>query len=132
MATTVAYETAMGELSAAVEDLHDGSPDSEVAAAAVAADRAWAAWYEANDYAAQVGVDDRTPTERAALQRLSKLVTQLTRTAAGDPELAAIKRDIQTCLDKVTTVSVGWGDIAALPAIQQAEVLPQLDKASAR
>ncbi len=129
---TVAYETAMGDLSAAVEDLHDGSADSEVAAAADAADRAWAAWHEANDYAAQLGVADRTPAEWAALQRRSKLVTRLTCSAAGEPELAAIKRVLHTCLDKGTTGSLGWGDIAVLPAIERAGVLPQLDATAPR
>lgn len=130
--TTVAYETALQDLIAAVENLHSTSTDAQVSAASALADRAWQAWHDANDYAARVGLGDRTPTERAALQRLSKLVTRLTHSAADDPELSAIKRDIQTCLDKVTTVAVGWNDIAALPAVERAQLLPQLTPTTAR
>lgn len=130
--TTVAYETALQDLADAVEDLYDGSTHDEIVAASALADRAWSAWHDANDYAARVGLGDRTPTERAALQRLSKLVTRLTRSAADDPELPAIKRDIQTCLDKITTVAVSWTDIAALPAVERAELLRQLTPTTAR
>lgn len=126
VATTAEYEIAMRRLSDAVDRLHDASPRVEVDEAVVLADTAWAAWYEANEYAASVGLGDRTPTERAALQRLGKLVTRLTRSVATDPELPMIKRDIQSCLDKITTVAVGWEDIAALPAVERAGTLPQL------
>lgn len=130
--TTVAYETALQDLIAAVDNLHGTSTNAEVMAASALADRAWSAWHEANDYAGRVGLGDRTPTERAALQRLSKLVTRLTRSTLDDPEVSAIRRDIQTCLDKVTTVAVSWGDIAALPAVERAQLLPQLTPTTAR
>lgn len=129
--TTIAYETALQDLVAAVDNLHTTTAPVDLAAASAIADRAWAAWHEANDYAAQVGLGDRTPTERAALQRLTKLVTRLTRSTANDPELPKLKRDIQSCLDKVTTVAVTWNDIAALPAAERAGLLPQLAPAPA-
>ncbi|OHU47150.1 hypothetical protein BKG82_26190 [Mycobacteroides chelonae] len=124
--TTVAYEKAMQNLIAAVDDLRDDASQDEIDAAATLADTAWSAWHEANEYAAQVGLGDRTPTERAALQRLGKLVERLTRCSSTDPELALIKREIQSCLDRVNTVSVSWVDITELPAIEAAGLIPQL------
>ncbi|MCZ4538052.1 hypothetical protein O4159_21845 [Gordonia terrae] len=109
----------MADLTAAVEALHEDSPADDVDHALDLADRAWAAWHDANDHAATVGLDDRSPTERAALQRLNTLVARLTRSSAGDPELAALKRSITLCLDRIHTVSVSWADIAALPALDQ-------------
>lgn len=126
VSTTVAYENAMQNLIAAVDDLRDDVSQDEIDAAATLADTAWSAWHEANEYAAQVGLGDRTPTERAALQRLGKLVERLTRCSSTDPELALIKREIQTCLDRVSTVSVSWVDITELPAIEAAGLIPQL------
>lgn len=126
VATTVAYENAMLDLSAAVEELADDAPQHRVNAVGQLADAAWSAWYAANEYAAKVGLGDRTPTERAALERLAKLVDRLTRAGAGDPELALVKREIQSCLDKISTVSVSWRDIAELPAIEAAGIIPQL------
>lgn len=117
VATTVAYNTAMADLTAAVEALHEDSPAIDVDRALSVADRAWAAWYDANDHAATVGLDDRSPTERAALQRLNTLVARLTHSSANDPELAALKRGITLCLDRIHTVSVSWADIAALPVL---------------
>lgn len=124
--TTVAYEKAMQNLTAAVDDLRDDVSQDVTDAAAKLADTAWSAWHEANEYAAQVGLGDRTPTERAALQRLGKLVERLMRCSSTDPELALIKREVQTCLDRVSTVSVRWADIGALPAIEAAGLIPQL------
>ncbi|OBG21518.1 hypothetical protein A5768_25780 [Mycolicibacterium fortuitum] len=126
VATTVAYENAMLDLSAAVEELADDAPQHRINAVGQLADAAWSAWYAANEYAAKVGLGDRTPTERAALERLAKLVDRLTRAGAGDPELALVKREIQSCLDKISTVSVSWRDIAELPAIEAAGIIPQL------
>ncbi len=37
-----------------------------------------------------------------------------------------IKRGIQDCLDKITTVSVSWADIASLPEIEATGLLPQI------
>ncbi|MGW8812962.1 hypothetical protein [Gordonia terrae] len=116
---TVAYNTAMANLTAAVEALHDQSPASDVDRALTLADRAWTAWHDANDHAAAVGLDDRSPTERAALQRLNKLITRLAYSGADDPALAAVKRDITLCLDRIHTIAVSWADIAALPALDQ-------------
>lgn len=124
VATTVAY-TAMADLTEAVEALHGDSPASDIDHALDLADRAWAAWHDAIDHAAAVGLDDRSPTERAALQRLNKLVTRLTHSSADDPDLAAVKRDITLCLDRIHTISVSWADIAALPALDQ-RLIPQL------
>ena len=124
-ATTVAYNTAMADLTAAVEALHGDSPASDIDHALDLADRAWAAWHDANDHAAAVGLDDRSPTERAALQRLNKLVTRLTHSSADATDLAAVKRDITLCLDRIHTISVSWADIAALPALDQ-RLIPQL------
>ncbi|MEN4464336.1 hypothetical protein VXE65_20190 [Mycolicibacterium conceptionense] len=126
VATTVAYETAMQDLVAAVDDLPAGAPQERIDAAARLADAAWQAWHAAEEYAASVGLGDRTPTERAALKRLGKLVDRLARSSAADPELAMVKAQIQSCLDKITTVSVSWGDIAALPAIEASGILRQL------
>lgn len=125
VATTVAYNTAMADLTEAVEALHGDSPASDIDHALDLADRAWAAWYDANAHAAAVGLDDRSPTERAALQRLNKLVTRLTHSRADDPDLAAVKRDITLCLDRIHTISVSWADIAGLPALDQ-RLIPQL------
>lgn len=124
--TTVAYEKALQDLITAVDELTDNSPQYRIDAAAALADAAWKAWHDANDYAAEVGLGDRTPTERANLRKLGVLVERLTRSTTSDPELPSIKRAIQACLDKVSTVSVSWQDIAALPAIEAAGVLPQL------
>lgn len=128
VAATVTYNAALQALSDAVDDLHDQSPQPVVDRANTLADRAWEAWHAANDYAAQVGVGDRSPTERRALQRLHTLVERLLHSSAGDPDLAMVKREVQQCLDKITTVSVSWTDIAAFPAIRRANVLPQLPK----
>ncbi|SKU26454.1 Uncharacterised protein [Mycobacteroides abscessus subsp. abscessus] len=124
--TTVAYEKALQDLITAVDELTDNSPQYRIDAAAALADAAWKAWHDANDYAAEVGLGDRTPTERANLRKLGVLVERLTHSTTSDPELPSIKRAIQACLDKVSTVSVSWQDIAALPAIEAAGVLPQL------
>lgn len=124
--TTVAYEQAMQDLVAAVDELPPDALQSRIDVAAQLADVAWRAWHAADEYAGRVGLGDRTPTERAALQRLGKLVERLTRSAAADPELPIVKRAIQDCLDKITTVSASWGDIATLPAIEAAGLLPQL------
>lgn len=126
VATTVAYNEARTDLIAAVDDLSPHSAQSQIDAAASIADTAWKTWHDANDYAARMGLGDRTPTEHAALERLGKLVERLTRSAAVDPELPMIKRGIQDCLDKITTVSVSWADIASLPEIEATGLLPQL------
>lgn len=126
VATTVAYEKAMQDLVAAVDDLPAGAPQERLDAAARLADVAWQAWHAAEEYASRVGLGDRSPTERAALKRLGKLVDRLTRSSAADPELAMVKAQIQSCLDKITTVSVSWGDIAGLPAIEASGILRQL------
>lgn len=126
VATTVAYNEALTNLIVAVDALGPHAPQPRIDAAARLADIAWKAWHDANDYAAHMGLGDRTPTERAALERLGKLVERLTRSAAADPELPMIKRGIQDCLDKITTVSVSWADIASLPEIEAAGLLPQL------
>lgn len=124
--TTVAYEKAMQDLVAAIDDLPQEPPQSRIDAAADLADIAWQAWHAANEHAARVGLGDRTPTERAMLERLGKLVERLTLSVATDPEIPMVKREIQSCLDKITTVSVSWSDIATLPAIEAAGLLPQL------
>ncbi|SHU70478.1 Uncharacterised protein [Mycobacteroides abscessus subsp. abscessus] len=129
IATTVAYNEALTDLIAAVDDLSPHSAQSQIDAAASIADTAWKTWHDANDYAARMGLGDRTPTERAALERLGKLVERLTRSAAVDPELPMIKRGIQDCLDKITTVSVGWADIASLPEIEATGLIPQITAA---
>lgn len=129
VATTVAYQNALQHLIHAVDDLPDDAAQPRIDGAAALADTAWTAWHDANDYAAEVGLDDRSPSERAALRRLGNLVQRLTRSTASDPELPLIKREIQTCLDRIITVSVSWKDITALPAIEAAGVLPQLTAA---
>lgn len=126
VATTVAYERAMHDLAEAVDTLHSQTPQPDIDHASALADTAWRTWYEANEYAAATGLGDRTPTERAALQRLGKLVARITRSSATDPELPMIKRDIESCLHKITTIAVGWSDIAALPEVERAGTLPQL------
>lgn len=126
VATTVAYERALQNFIAAVDDLPADPEQSRIDAVGRLADIAWAAWHKADDYAAHVGLGDRSPTERAALQRLGKLVERLTHSSAADPELASIKRAIQECLDKITTVSASWADIAALPAIESNGLVPQI------
>lgn len=126
VATTVAYERAMTALIAAVDDLPDDASQDRINAAVQLADAAWDAWHAADEYAAEAGLGDRSPSERAALQRLGRLVERLSRSAATDPELPMIKRSIQDCLDRITTVSVSWGDIATLPAIEAARLLPQI------
>ena len=45
--------------------------------------------------------------------------------SADDPDLAAVKRDITLCLDRIHTISVSWADIAGLPALDQ-RLIPQL------
>ncbi|GAC69582.1 hypothetical protein [Gordonia soli] len=129
VATTVAYNTAMTDLAAAVEDLHEHSPDTDVHRAVDLADHAWIAWHAANDHAVTVGLDDRSPTERAALQRLNTLVARLATSTADDPELAAVKRDIARCLDNIHTVSVSWADITSLPALDR-QLVRQLPSAN--
>ncbi|MCT7371877.1 hypothetical protein A7R75_23025 [Mycolicibacterium llatzerense] len=124
--TTVAYQRALQDLITAVDNLSADPQQSQIDDAGRLADIAWAAWHDADDYASRVGLGDRSPTERAALQRLGKLVERLTRSAAADPELPNIKRAIQECLDKITTVSASWADIAALPAIESRGLLPQI------
>lgn len=130
VATTVAYDRAMQALSDAVEALHPGSAQSDIDDANTLADQAWETWYAANDHAAAVGVGDRDPAERRALQRLNTLVERLTHSTATDPDLTAVKREIQNCLNKITTVSVSWSEIADLPAIAKAGTLHQLNRAS--
>ncbi|WP_133062610.1 hypothetical protein [Mycolicibacterium peregrinum] len=124
--TTVAYENAMHDLATAVEDLADDAPQHHINTVGQLADTAWSAWYTANEYATKVGLGDRTPTERAALERLAKLVDRLTRAGADDPELPLVKREIQSCLDKISTVAVSWKDIAELPAIEAAGIIAGL------
>ncbi|BBX30565.1 hypothetical protein [Mycolicibacterium alvei] len=124
--TTVAYENAMHDLATAVEDLVDDAPQHRINTVGQLADTAWSAWYAANEYATKTGLGDRTPTERAALERLAKLVDRLTRASTGDPELPLVKREIQSCLDKISTVAVSWRDIAELPAIEAAGILAGL------
>lgn len=126
VATTVAYERAMDALIAAADDLPDDASQARIDEAVQLADAAWAAWHAADEYATGAGLGDRSPSERAALQRLGRLVERLTRSAASDPELPMIKRSIQDCLDRVSTVSVSWGDIATLPAIEAAVLVPQI------
>lgn len=126
VATTVAYERAMQALIAAADDLPPDAAPDRINEALQLADAAWDAWHAADEYAAKAGLGDRTPNERAALQRLGRLVERLTRSAATDPELPMIKRSIQDCLDRITTVSVSWTDIATLPAIEAAGLLPQI------
>lgn len=126
VATTVAYERAMRTLIAVVDELPDDAPQNRIDAALKLADAAWEAWHAADEYAAETGLGDRSPSERAALQRLGRLVERLTRSSAADPELPMIKRSIQDCLDRITTVSASWADIATLPAIEAAGVLPQI------
>lgn len=126
VATTVAYERAMDALIAAADDLPGDASQARIDEAVQLADAAWAAWHAADEYAAEAGLGDRSPSERAALQRLGRLVERLTRSAANDPELPMIKRSIQDCLDRISTVKVSWADIATLPAIEAAGLLPQI------
>lgn len=127
VATTVAYNQALTDLVLAVDGLHEQSPTADVAAANLLADTAWDAWHAAVEHAAAVGLDDRSTEERTALARLSRLVHRLENSPASDPELASIKTRIQSCLDKITTVSVSWATIADLPGIEPAirRQLPQ-------
>lgn len=118
--TTVAYQRALADLVAAVDGLHEGSPADVVAAASVLADTAWERWHDAVKHSGEVGLDDRSTEERTALSRLSKLVHRLQNSPASDPELQSIKARIQSCLDKISTVSVSWATIAALPGIEPA------------
>ena len=129
VAPTVAYNEAIQALSAAVDELHPGSPQQRIDVACELADRAWAAWHHANDHAALMGLGDRTPTERKALERLGKLVARLTRTAAADPEAPGIIQQIHACLDRISTVSVSWATISTLPAIEASGVLRALPQA---
>lgn len=126
VATTVAYNRALQALIDAVENLHGHSPQSAIDEAAAIADRAWETWHAANDYAARVGLGDRDPSERRALQRLNTLVERLAHSTPADLDLAMIKREIQTCLDKITTVSVSWAEITDIPAIGGGSALYRL------
>lgn len=115
--TTVEYERALGELIAAVDELRADSPADDIATAHTLADQAWTRWHQAVDHAARVGLDDRSPTERRALQRLGRLVARLQNSPASDPELLMVKDSIGMCLDQLTTVSVGWKQITNLPGL---------------
>ncbi|WP_336794076.1 hypothetical protein [Gordonia malaquae] len=128
VAPTVAYNRAMEALDEVCASLHPDMSERELAAAEECADAAWKRWYEANDHAAAVGLDDRSPTERAALQRLANLVERLTLSSANDPELPMVKREIEACLEKISTVTANIADITAIPAIAAAGHYLSLDK----
>lgn len=125
---TAEYQRAMAALEHEVETITTDWTDEQISAAEEIADHAWAAWHAANDYAESVGLDDRTPTERAALQRLAVLVERLTLSPAGDPEAAQVKREIERCLAHVTTVSASITDIVTLPAIADRGHYPQIEQ----
>lgn len=124
MPETRAYQDAMTALGDAVDDLGPDAPQQQIDGAAALAERAWQAWHDANDAAEAAGVDDCTATERAALDRLSKLVERIAHPSTPAIERANIVRDIERCMKLITTAPVAWSDLRVLPEL--ADALPAL------
>lgn len=74
---TAAYREAMNVLYSAVDALDGSVTETKLSNAEVSAENALIAWGAANDKALEIGVSDRTPSERAALRRLNGLVSQI-------------------------------------------------------
>ncbi|GAA1083218.1 hypothetical protein [Tsukamurella spumae] len=124
MPETRAYQDAMTALGDALDELSPDAPQHQIDAAAALAERAWQTWHAANDAAEALGVDDCTATERAALDRLSKLVERIAHPSTPAIERANIVRDIERCMKLITTAPVAWSDLRVLPEL--AETLPAL------
>lgn len=124
MPETRAYQDAMTALGDALDELGPDAPQQQIDAAASLAERAWQTWHNANDAAEALGVDDCTATERAALDRLSKLVERIAHPSTPAIERANIVRDIERCMKLITTAPVAWSDLRVLPEL--ADALPAL------
>lgn len=124
MPETRAYQDAMTALGDAVDELAPDAPQQQIDVAAALAERAWQTWHDANDAAEAAGVDDCTATERAALDRLAKLVERIAHPSTPAIERANIVRDIERCMKLITTAPVAWSDLRVLPEL--ADALPAL------
>ena len=123
---TSEYQNALFVLRDLADALTPASDEHQIRAAENAAETALLAWGAANDYAARIGISDRSLTERVALRRLHTLVGQLT--DPGTPKemwptiTAAISREMR----KLTTVATSWEHINRLPAVGRRPVLAAL------
>lgn len=114
---TAAYNAALFELRELAGGLAADSSEQQVCAAEDAAETALVAWGLASDHAAQVGISDRSPVERAALRRVHGLVGQLTDPGTPREMWSNLSRQIERELGKLTTVRVPWRDLQMHPAI---------------
>lgn len=114
---TAVYNDALFELRELADALGAGSLEQQVRAAEDAAEAALVAWGDANDYAAQVGISDRSPVERAALRRLHGLVGQLADPGTPRQMWSSLSQQIERELTKLTTVPAAWSDLQRHPAI---------------
>lgn len=123
---TRAYRDALYQLRELGDALTDNATDQQIIAAEMAADRALAAWDDANDHALAVGVNDRSPVEQRALRRLHALVGQLTAPSTPDAMWPQLIDAIDAQMAKLKTVPVTWSHIAQLPAIESTSRLRAL------
>lgn len=114
---TAEYQTALSALASAVDDLYDGAPRRQIAAAANLAEAAWTSWHFAYDHAVDLGLSGRSDEEQASLHRLGRLVERLKACAPGDPEISAIKARITACLERIPSTPITWQQITALPGL---------------
>lgn len=117
VAPIAAYNDALFELRELAGALTADSSEAQICVAEDAAELALVAWGAANDYAAQVGISDRSPVERAALRRLHGLVGQLTDPGTPRQMWSILSRQIERELGKLTTVRVEWRELQGHPAI---------------
>ncbi|WP_157931680.1 hypothetical protein [Mycobacteroides abscessus] len=129
---TAAYLDALYELRELANQLESTAEETQIAAAHDAADRALYAWEAANDHAAEVGVSDRSPIERAALRRLPKLIARLADPGTARAEWGLIKAAIDNELAHLVTVPAKWEHIAKLPEIEASRQLLALEQALPR
>lgn len=123
---TSEYQDALFALRDLADALTPASDEHQISTAEDAAETALLAWGAANDYAARIGISDRSFTERVALRRLHTLVGQLI--DPGTPKqmwptiTAAISREMQ----KLTTIATSWEHINRLPALGRHPALAAL------
>lgn len=118
VAQTAAYRAALYELRERAEGLGEHPSDKRLGKAERAAEAALLAWGEANDHALAVGVSDRSLTERIALRRLHKLVTQLCDPGTPRDSRQGLVEAISREMDKLVTVPTSWRHLSSLPALE--------------
>lgn len=106
VASTKKFRETEAELNDLFNELNARSSEDELTAAENAAEQALMAWGDANDNALAVGISDRSPTERAALRRLSALTAQFNDPSTPREMWDALSKRIIYEMDKLTTVKV--------------------------